>query len=214
MNANNIAQFFKSEVLNCFSNQTEAIIVYGSSIYGDTCKKDFDACVILNEYTEADKKFIVELMKKIHNSFKLRVDEEMSYENKSIFCKKECESLLQNLPFEKDIISGRQKFNIFYENFEYFNSTEARMRILLNALTKKSIVLYGENFVNFYKIPFLNQLLKIALENYASCCHTKDEVIMSLIIHPIDEFYYKDYLGYSCKDFSYIKRCVEMYNLL
>lgn len=214
MNDSNVARFFKSEMLNHFSNKTEAIIVYGSSIYGDSSGKDFDACVILNEYDEADKAFTVDLMKKIHSYFNLRVDEEIAYENKAIFCKRDCENLLQKLPFENDLISGRQKFNAFYSDFDYFNSIEARMRILLNVLTKKTTVLYGENFVNFYKVPLLNKLLEIALENYASFCHTKDDIIMSLIMHPNEEFYYKDYLGYSCKDFSYIKRCAEMYNLI
>ena len=95
----------------------QSTIIYGSNIY-NCSSSDLDVCLIVNNYDKALQDEIIKKTKSFHLLNKLKVDEEIPFENKLIYSEKEVLDTLEHSPFEfngniiiKDIKDNLVKLN-------------------------------------------------------------------------------------------------------
>lgn len=130
---------FLNQVFDKFENHKEiAVICYGS--FNGNNKDDFDTCIILNDYDFDDIKKITNIVVGIHEKYKLRIDNEIPYENKLIFTFDELNKLSE---FPPAFHRRSCKFLDFPDDELFLKSEDSRNRLLFNILCSKIDVLYG-----------------------------------------------------------------------
>ena len=100
---NNLCYKFKRDFFNKFKQMKFGIIIYGSNIF-EEISSDLDLCIVGENITEQEKREIKEMVIQFHNSNKLKLDDEVPYNNKLFFSYEEIINAIIYNPF---IIDGK-----------------------------------------------------------------------------------------------------------
>lgn len=171
------------------------LILYGSTVYG-VDHSDLDIC-FLSERTFSNEEF--ETLKKItfdfHVNNKLRIDEDISFDDKLLYTKEFMFETFSNLPFKYK--NGKYLISQIKKTKKFLSSIEMRKRLLLNILTVKRKVLIGnvKEIDKYSKIAW-SKIIKIVM-SYAEIKEVTINEFVNLIYK--DPFCGKEgemYLGY------------------
>lgn len=188
-----LAKEYYKEVNKTIDNMT--MVLYGSTVFGVNTS-DLDLCffrekMLPNDVFEELKNFTYNF----HVANNLRVDEEISYDNKLIYTYPFIETIFSNSPFP--YCNGKYIIPPIEKNSSFLNSEEMKKRLLLNILTVKHIVMgSNEEKVDEYS----NKAWEIILKTVISYSEN-----MNISLEQLLEYLYKDpfskktgelYLGY------------------
>ena len=121
---NSLCVNFKNEMYNEFPNLDFGIIIYGSNIFNIN-SSDLDVCITGDNINNADREKITEKVIEFHHKYKLKIDQEVPYENKLIFSYQDIKNAIIDNPFEnRGIIS----INPIIKTNEFLSSTEMKKR--------------------------------------------------------------------------------------
>jgi hypothetical protein len=184
------------------------LILYGSTVYGVN-HSDLDVC-FLSERNLSDEEFekLIKITFDFHVDNNLRIDEDISFNDKLLYSKDFLLDTFENPPFKFE--NGKYEIAPIVKTKEFLSSIEMRKRLLLNILTVKREVLIGdiEKVDRFSLIAWL--IIIKTVMSYAE----KEELSISEFIDII----YKDpfrgeegelYLGYKS---NMIEKRVFLFN--
>ena len=100
---NNLCYKFKRDFFNKFKQMKFGIIIYGSNIF-EEISSDLDLCIVGENITEQEKREIKEMVIQFHNSNKLKLDDEVPYNNKLFFS---YEEIINSIIYNPFIINGK-----------------------------------------------------------------------------------------------------------
>lgn len=192
----NFVEKYEETILKEFFGLELTIIAYGSNCYGN-CNSDLDICII----TEKDitNNIKLELINKtINYNIKngIKIDEEIPYENKLVFSKKQFERLAMTSPFLKD--DGKYHISDIEKSKEYLKSDIMQHRLVVNILTTEHIVLCGdEKFINYCADVAWKELIEALITYYSLSTNIDEEdFIQYMYINPHTGAEGEYYLGY------------------
>lgn len=188
-----LAKEYYKEVNKVIDDMT--MVLYGSTVFGVNTS-DLDLCFFRERVLPYD---VFEKLKTFTHNFhvanNLRIDEEISYDNKLIYTYSFIETTFFNSPFP--YCNGKYIIPPIEKNNSFLNSEEMRKRLLLNILTVKHLVMgNNEEKVNVYS----NKAWEIVLKTVISYSEN-----MNISLEQLLEYLYKDpfsqrtgelYLGY------------------
>lgn len=173
---NSLCESFKTEMLDIFPNLNLGIIIYGSNIFNIN-SSDLDVCIIADNICEEDKMKITKKVIEFHHKYKLKIDQEVPYENKLIFSYQEIKDAIINHPF---INAGITTINPIMKTEEFLSSMEMRKRLILNILTTKHITINCNHVIKQYEKEAWDVILKTIIE-YAGLSELTPENILKNI---------------------------------
>jgi len=133
-----IGDFYKKE----FGKDLLFVIIYGSWAFGLNNKSsDVDMVGVCLRYNKKQMKNTISFVKNLHRKCKLEFDEEVPYEKKLLATPNFVEKAIFGNGFNKD--RGRIKIQPIVKTKEFLSSDKTAMRLLLNALTTKSLFCGG-----------------------------------------------------------------------
>lgn len=195
MEAIDIAKNYKNLVQQELSISDLTLILYGSTVYGENTS-DLDICFISENVFERNHfERLKELTIKYHIDNRLRIDEEIAFEDKLLHQKSFVESAIADLPFP--LINNRYFIPPIEKTRAFLTSEEMKKRLILNILTVKREVLLGnEAFVEEYSKKAWESMINVV----ASYCQLNnfslDEFITALYNDPFTGKFGEMYLGY------------------
>ena len=140
-----IGDFYRKE----FGKDLLFVIIYGSWAFGLNNKdSDIDMVGICLKYNREQMKNTIAFIKDVHRKYNLEFDEEVPYENKLLATPDFLEKAILGNGFEKN--KNKIKIQSIVKTKKFLSSEKLAMRLLLNALTTKSIFcggncrIYGE----------------------------------------------------------------------
>lgn len=155
---NKICQEYIDLIQNEYKNYVDTIIIYGSNIY-NISSSDLDVCLIVDKDDYDMKRKIIYETIMFHKLNKLRIDEEIPFENKLIYTWNEINYTLNNSPFYQN---GKYEIKDIDKNPEFLSSNEMKQRLILNILTTDHIVI-GKSIDIYEKKAFsliINTIIK------------------------------------------------------
>ena len=209
MDSLNIIEKYKNMVINEFKDMS--LILYGSTVYGVETS-DLDICFFSNKEISNDRleklKYLTRLF---HIKNNLAIDEEVPYDNKLIYTKNMIMQTFKEPPFP--YVENKYVINPISKTKEYLSSLEMSKRLLLNILTVRHNVLFGNaDKIKKYSDEAWEIIIKIVL-SYSE----KKEVSISELINYLYEDPYTHakgelYLGYKTnlkEKMYYLENCVN-----
>lgn len=157
-----IASNFLKHVMPILQSlEDPSVLIYGSTAYGKT-SSDLDVCFVCESYSND----ILEELKLKTIQFQLEnnmvLDAEVPYENKLIYTYSEIDNTLKFPPFK--YINGKYELTPIQKNKIYMHSEEMKYRLLLNILTTRSKLIFGnEKRIQAYKCIAWEKLIKIII---------------------------------------------------
>ncbi len=141
-----------------YKGYVDTLIIYGSNIY-NVSSSDLDVCLIVNKNGARIKKRLISETINFHKLNKLKVDEEIPFDNKLIYTWNEITYTLNNNPFYQN-----EKYEIkdIEKTKEFLSSKEMKQRLLLNILTTDHVTI-GKSVDKYEKKAFsliVNTLIK------------------------------------------------------
>lgn len=141
-----IGNFYVKE----FDKDLLFVIIYGSWAFGlNTEDSDIDVVGICLKYNKKQLRKTINFIKKIHKKYNLTFDEEVPYEKKLLATQDFMENAIRGNGFIKS--NGNILIQPIVKTKEFLSSDNLAMRLLLNALTTKSIFC-GGNYKIYQKI--------------------------------------------------------------
>ena len=135
-----IGNFYRKE----FGKDLLFVVIYGSWGFGLNNKSsDVDMVGVCSRYNKKQMKNTISFVKNLHRKYKLEFDEEVPYEKKLLATPNFVEKAIFGNGFEKN--RDRIKIQPIVKTKEFLSSDKVAMRLLLNALTTKSIFCGGDN---------------------------------------------------------------------
>ena len=133
-----IGGFYEKE----FGKDLLFLIIYGSWAFGLNNKNsDVDVVGICSRYNKKQIKNTISFVKDLHRKYKLKFDEEVPYEKKLLATPNFVEKAIFGNGFKKD--RDKIKIQAIFKTKEFLSSDEMAMRLLLNALTTKTVFCGG-----------------------------------------------------------------------
>ena len=185
-----IGYFYKKE----FGEDLLFVIVYGSWAFGLNSKdSDVDIVGVCLKCNQKQMKNTISFVKDLHKRYKLGFDEEVPYENKLLATPDFVEKAIFGEGFDK----SRNKITIqpIVKTKEFLSSEKLAMRLLLNALTTKSIFCGGN-----YKV--YNETKEKSLKNYVRIFYSAWNIDGATLDYFVDNLIKRDgktgqfYLGF------------------
>lgn len=170
---NKLCKNFKTEMLNEFPYLNLGIIIYGSNIFNIN-SSDLDVCIIVDNICMEDRAKITKKIIEFHHKYKLKIDQEVPYENKLIFSYQDIKDAIINHPF---INTGITIINPIVKTKEFLSSIEMRKRLILNILTTKHISINCKHVIKQYEKKAWDIMLKTIIE-YANITELTPENIL------------------------------------
>lgn len=134
-----IGNFYKKE----FGKDLLFVIIYGSWAFGLNDKSsDADMVGVCLKFNKKQMKNTISFVKNLHKKYKLEFDEEVPYEKKLLATPDFVEKAILGKGFEKH--KNSIKIQLIVKTREFLSSDEMALRLLLNALTTKSIFCGGD----------------------------------------------------------------------
>lgn len=138
----NLIEKYVSMILNKYKDYCKTIIMYGSNCLGENTQ-DLDVCIFISPNVDNYiKEEIIKDTKQFSIDSGLKIDEEISYENKLMYSIDEVEAYVLTNPFINR--QGEYEIKDIVKSKEFLNSDEMRHRLLLNILTTYHSVAYGD----------------------------------------------------------------------
>mgnify|MGYP001034974848 FL=1 len=193
MDSSSIIEKYKNSVIKEYWDLT--LILYGSTVYGVNTS-DLDICYLSdNKLSKQRFDRLKDLTRIFHLENGLRIDEEVPYDNKLVYSNDMVKKTFEEPPFPY----ANNKFNInpILKNKIYLSSLEMSKRLLLNILTVRNIVLFGnEGKVKEFSNKAWDTIIRVVL-SYAEIREvTIDELINLLYEDPYSHATGELYLGY------------------
>lgn len=171
---NNLCYKFKRDFFNKFKQMKFGIIIYGSNIF-EEISSDLDLCIVGENITEQEKREIKEMVIQFHNSNKLKLDDEVPYNNKLFFSYEEIINAIIYNPF---IINGKINIRKIQKDKQFLSSIEMRKRLIINILTTKHIMINCDiSKMQIAKNMAWDLILKVIIE-YSSIKTLEPDVIL------------------------------------
>lgn len=171
---NNLCYKFKRDFFNKFKQMKFGIIIYGSNIF-EEISSDLDLCIVGENITEQEKWEIKEMVIQFHNSNKLKLDDEVPYNNKLFFSYEEIINAIIYNPF---IINGKINIRKIQKDKQFLSSIEMRKRLIINILTTKHIMINCDTSkMQIAKNMAWDLILKVIIE-YSSIKTLEPDVIL------------------------------------
>ena len=193
MGSNSIIEKYKNSIIKEYGDLT--LILYGSTVYGVNTS-DLDICYLSDiELTKRRFERLKDLTRIFHLENGLRIDEEVPYDNKLVYSNDMIKKIFEEPPFP--YVNNKFIINPILKNKNYLSSLEMSKRLLLNILTVRNNVLFGneEKVKEFSKTRDL-VLIRVVL-SYAEIKEvTIDELINLLYEDPYSHATGELYLGY------------------
>ncbi|MDD4188207.1 MAG: nucleotidyltransferase domain-containing protein [Bacilli bacterium] len=190
-----IKQKYVDVIKNSFDITKLTLILYGSTVYG-TKGSDLDICFIADE--EVDTKFFEELIKttiSFHIENKLRIDEDIAFEDKLLYSKKFVKDTIDFLPFPK--VDGKFIIPKIKKNKQFLSSIEMKKRLLLNILTVKREILFGQKkMVSKYSEKAWEEIFKVVISYCELESFRIEDIVNNLYKDPFYGNFGELYLGY------------------
>ena len=189
-----LSKKYANEINKNFPNQEPIILLYGSAVEGVE-SSDLDVCTIVHSYNKDDEKNMKDITVKFHIDNNMKIDNEVPFENKTIYSFFDIEKMLMKPPFQ----IYRRKFYIpkIEKNTEFLSSIDIKYRLLLYALTANSVVISGnEHIIENYKKRAWEVLIKVMFSYTANNPVTISEFVENLCKNPFTGEEGEDFLGY------------------
>lgn len=193
MDSNSIIEKYKKNILKEYRDMT--LILYGSTVYGVNTS-DFDIC-FFSDKEISTKRFekLKNITRLFHLENGLRIDEEVPYDNKLVYSNNMIINTFIEPPFP--YVNDKFMINPILKSKTYLSSTEMSKRLLLNILTVRHNVLYGnEEQVKKFSNEAWNTILRVVLSYAEENEVTIDELIKLLYEDPYSHATGELYLGY------------------
>ena len=193
MNSNSIIEKYKNVIIKEYGDLT--LILYGSTVYGVN-NSDLDMCYLSdNELTTHRFERLKNLTRIFHLNNGLKIDEEIPYDNKLVYSNDMIKKTFEKPPFP--YVNNKFVINPILKNENYLSSLEMSKRLLLNILTVRNIVLFGnEEKVKEFSNKAWDTIIRVVL-SYAEIKEvTIDELINLLYEDPYSHATGELYLGY------------------
>ena len=129
-----------------YSDCIESIIIYGSNIY-DGNSSDLDVCLITNNLSTKVQKKIIDSTIEFHRKNRLKLNEEVPFDNKLIYSTSNIDEALNYSPFYKN---KKVVINEIKKTKKFLSSTEMKKRLLINILTTDHITI-GKSTLEYEK---------------------------------------------------------------
>lgn len=200
-------------IVNKYEKYCRTIIVYGSNSLEENTH-DLDVCIITYEKVDDSiKQSIINITKQFSIDNGLRIDEEISYDNKLIYSIDEVERYVLTNPFINN--QGEYEIKDIVKSKEYLESDEMRHRLLLNILTTYHNVAYGDKiFVELCEKKAWYIIYKTIMNHYNWTQVNEDSFIEGLYTNKKTNQEGEMFLGYKSnnkrKD-EYLRDCIKKY---
>ena len=193
MDSNSIIEKYKNIVIQEYLDLT--LILYGSTVYGVNTS-DLDICYLSdNELTEKRFERLKNLTRIFHLENGLRIDEEVPYDNKLVYSNDMIEKTFKEPPFP--YVNNKFVINPILKNKNYLSSLEMSKRLLLNILTVRNSVLFGdEEKVKEFSNRAWDTIIRVVL-SYAEIKEATISKLVNLLYEdPYSHATGELYLGY------------------
>lgn len=193
MEYNNIIEKYKNSIIKEYGDLT--LILYGSTVYGINTS-DLDICYI------SDKELSKERFERLKNSTRifhlengLRIDEEIPYDNKLVYSNEMVLSTFKEPPFP--YVENKFIINPILKNKSYLSSIEMSKRLLLNILTVRHNIIFGDDAqIEQFCDKAWDLIIRVVLSYAEKNEITIDELINLLYEDPYSHAKGELYLGY------------------
>lgn len=193
MNIATLIESYKNQIIKEFGDMI--LVLYGSSVYG-VDSSDLDICFF------SDKDITIERLEKLkymtrlfHIQNNLKIDEEVPYDNKLIYTKEMVDETFRKPPFP--YIDNKFMINPIEKSEEYLSSTEMSKRLLLNILTTRYNVLFGNaKKIEKYSEKAWDTIIRVILSYAEENELTIHELMKLLFEDPYTHATGELYLGY------------------
>ena len=139
MDSNSIIEKYKNSIIKEYGDLT--LILYGSTVYG-IITSDLDRCYLSdNKLSKQRFKRLKNLTRMFHLENGLRIDEEVPYDNKLVYSNDMIKKTFEEPPFP--YVNNKFIINPILKNKSYLSSLEMSKRLLLNILTVRNSILFG-----------------------------------------------------------------------
>ncbi|MBE5806465.1 MAG: histidinol-phosphate aminotransferase family protein [Clostridiales bacterium] len=189
-----LSEDYVTRINNKFKDKDVIVVLYGSSVEGNV-SSDFDVCTFLHSYSEEDAKKIGDITKQFHIDNKLKLDNEVPFESKTIYSFFDIERMLLKPPFPV----FRNEFYItpIEKNEEFLSSDDIKLRLLLFVLTANSVVIGGnEQIFNSYRERAWETLIRVIYSYLGNPYLSVDEFVKNISENYFNGDRGKDFLGY------------------
>lgn len=193
MDSSSIIEKYKNSIIKEYRDLT--LILYGSTVYGVNTS-DLDICYLSdNKLSKQRFDRLRDLTRIFHLENGLRIDEEVPYDNKLVYSDDMVEKTFEEPPFP--YVNNKFNINPILKNKNYLSSLEMSKRLLLNILTVRNSVLFGnEEKVKEFSNKAWDIIIRVVL-SYAEIREvTIDELISLLYEDPYSHATGELYLGY------------------
>ena len=193
MDSNSIIEKYKNIMIKEYGDLT--LILYGSTVYGVNAS-DLDICY-LSDHLVTKQRFerLKYLTRMFHSENGLRIDEEVPYDNKLIYSNDMVKRTFEDPPFP--YVNDKFIINPILKNKNYLSSLEMSKRLLLNILTFRNNVLFGDKEkVKEFSDKAWDTIIRVVLSYAEAKEVTIDELINLLYEDPYSHATGELYLGY------------------
>ena len=190
---NELCEKYIKIINDMFGEQISSIIIYGSNIY-NVSSSDLDVCLIAENKGSYDLDRIICETLKFHETYGLKLDEEIPHKNKLVYSFDEIEDTLQNPPFYNN---GQFVINDIIKTKEFLNSEEMKKRLLLNILTTDHLVVGNRlDRIKKYEAKAWDILLEVVTEYFNLTSPSVSDILQVLYVNPYTGAEGEMYLGY------------------
>lgn len=193
MDSNSIIEKYKNSIIKEYGDLT--LILYGSTVYGVNTS-DLDICYLSDsELTKQRFDRLKDLTRIFHLENGLRIDEEVPYDNKLVYSNNMIKKTIEEPPFP--YVNNKFIINPILKNRNYLSSLEMSKRLLLNILTVRNSVLFGnEEKVKEFSNNAWDTIIRVVL-SYAEIKEVTIEKLINLLYEdPYSHVTGELYLGY------------------
>ena len=184
-------------IRSIFGSQPFELLVYGSFSYRKC--SDLDICTIVKDYDEKQKNIIAKYTIDLHKKYKLRLDWDVPYYQKTLFSFRDLECAVGAAPFKSNGIF----FNVdpIIANQEYLASDKMKHRLALNILTTKTETICGGlKETQEYKKRAWETLIGVILTHNHNHPVDANVILKNLYRDPVSKKTYKQFLGYDLRN--------------
>ena len=175
-------------------------LLYGSfhEVFNETT--DLDLCVYADDLTIEQRKWIAIEVENLHKKYGLFLDSDMKYINKTAFCRNDIDILEKSPPFLTE--NGLLVLTPVKYNRNFLDSTQMRLRLLLNIFTTNSILIDGDSTLFERTVDEMYDILLSIISRTSQKLLSEDQIFERLLYDSSKKYTYKSYLGYNPLDIT------------
>lgn len=207
-----IIEKFKKELFPFIQNKNDLVILYGSSAYS-TQINDLDVCIITQSVDDITIDKLSNFIREFHLTNNLSIDEEIPYKNKITYTYNEINQMFSKPPIP--IIDEHYHLSSTIRSPWFLETREMRFRLILNILTTRIDLLYGdEDTLKNYVEKAWIVLTKVVFSNSYNIGLSVDEFLHTITVNPCGGKNGSDYLGYKIDKNIGKDECLKHFDLL